>query len=134
MVLHTGDLFDSPRPALDDMHRAIAALREFAAVAPVLVIAGNHDSPALFTLFNRLLAPATGLRFMADPLRGPAGVPRYPARTPGGGDPHTVRVAALPFVRDTRLVGTFEDPSTWLDSYAERIAAMEGLLGAELAA
>jgi exonuclease SbcD len=134
LVLHTGDLFDSPRPAVEDMHRAVAALREFAAVAPVLVIAGNHDSPALFGLFNRLLAPTARLRFMAEPLRGPAGVPRYAACSPGGRDEHTIRVAALPFVRDTRLVGTFEEPSTWLTSYADRVAAMEGRLGAELTA
>lgn len=132
LVLHTGDLFDSPRPAVDDMHRAVAVLREFAAVAPVLVVAGNHDSPALFGLFNRLLAPTSRLRFIAEPLRGPAGVPRYPARTPGGRGEHTIRVAALPFVRDTRIVGTFEDPDTWLTSYADRVAAMERMLGAEL--
>jgi DNA repair protein SbcD/Mre11 len=55
LILHTGDLFETARPAVEDMQRALSALQELAATAPVLVLAGNHDSPALFRLFNSLL-------------------------------------------------------------------------------
>jgi DNA repair protein SbcD/Mre11 len=145
LIVHSGDLFDTPRPALDDMHRAVAVLHELAALAPVIVLCGNHDSPALFRLFTRLLDTDTSrgrsarpaadgrLRFIADARPGPAGVLHYPARTPGGGE-HAIRLAALPFVRESRLVDAFEEPSTWLASYADRIARIQTGLGRALGA
>src|SRR6266508_280265 len=53
LICHTGDVFDGLRPGYPEMTRAIDALEELGAVAPVVVVAGNHDSPALFRLFNR---------------------------------------------------------------------------------
>src|SRR3989442_7804691 len=40
-------LFDSYRPGAPDLARCLHALRDLSAVAPVVVVAGNHDSPAL---------------------------------------------------------------------------------------
>ena len=54
LILHTGDVFDGLRPGYAEMTFAIEVLEELAAVAPVVVLAGNHDSPALFRLFDRL--------------------------------------------------------------------------------
>src|SRR5207245_1345002 len=42
LVLHTGDLFDAPRPGYEEMTRGIDALRRLAELAPVLVLCGNH--------------------------------------------------------------------------------------------
>src|SRR4051794_40273655 len=53
-IVHTGDLFDLPRPAVADMQRGIRALQALARVAPVVVLAGNHDSPALLRLFGAI--------------------------------------------------------------------------------
>jgi exonuclease SbcD len=100
LVLHTGDLFDGVRPAVEDMRRAIAALKELAVIAPVAVLAGNHDSPALFRLFDSLLGDAhpgqqppaqPRIRFVDKARSGPAGVLRYSIDTPSGGQ--TIRVA-----------------------------------------
>jgi DNA repair protein SbcD/Mre11 len=141
LILHTGDLFDNARPAIPDMQRAIASLQELAVIAPVAIVAGNHDSPALFTVFNTLLsgnrvgargAAQPRIRFVGKALKGPAGILRYPVRTPDGD--RELRVAPLPFVRDGLIVDTMEDPATWMRSYADRIQMMETALGLELAA
>src|ERR687885_331372 len=47
LVLHTGDVFDGFRPGYVEMSFAVEALEELAALAPVVVVAGNHDFPAL---------------------------------------------------------------------------------------
>ena len=44
LIVHTGDLFDGHRPAMHEFGRAIKVLRALAEVAPVVVLAGNHDS------------------------------------------------------------------------------------------
>jgi exonuclease SbcD len=139
LIVHTGDLFETARPAVEDMQRALAALQELAVIAPVVVVAGNHDSPALFRLFNSLLSPAgpgdwtsapPRILFVDRARRGPAGIVTHQVDTPRG--EQMLRLAPLPFVRDGLIVGTMEDPATWLRSYAERVHAMEQALGAEL--
>src|SRR5690349_21199630 len=64
LILHTGDLFDGMRPAASEMVRATDSLRRLAELAPVVVIAGNHDSPTLFHVFNRLLGEGSSIRFV----------------------------------------------------------------------
>jgi DNA repair protein SbcD/Mre11 len=139
LILHTGDVFDTARPAVQDMQRATGWLRELAVFAPVAVIAGNHDSPALFRLFNSLLRDVhrsgtqdhdARIRFVDKPRNGPEGILRYPVSTRLGDQ--VLQVAALPFVRDGLIVDTMEDPATWLRSYADRIHLMESALGLEL--
>ncbi|MGH3301279.1 MAG: metallophosphoesterase family protein [Streptosporangiaceae bacterium] len=140
LILHTGDVFDTARPAVQDMQRAISWLQELAATAPVAVVAGNHDSPALFQLFNSLLSgtsPDVGdgtqprIRFVGKARGGPAGILRYAVSTSRGDN--VLQVAPLPFVRDGLIVDTMEDPATWLRSYADRVQLMEAALGRELA-
>lgn len=142
LVVHTGDLFDVARPGIDDMERGIAALQELAALTPTVVISGNHDSPALFKLFSRILSTpgaafgsdgsrAPRLNFVDKARSGAAGVLTFEVDTPSG--PQRLRLSALPFVRDGRIVDTLEDPATWLTLYAERIQTMERTLGLALA-
>src|ERR687884_146307 len=64
LVLHTGDVFDGFRPGYAEMAFAVEALEELAALAPVVVVAGNHDSPALFRLFDRLQGTEPRIRFV----------------------------------------------------------------------
>ena len=47
LIVHSGDLFDSYRPGAPDLARCLRALRDLSEVAPVVVVAGNHDSPVL---------------------------------------------------------------------------------------
>lgn len=140
LILHSGDLLDGIRPAVEDMQRATAALQELAVVAPVAVLAGNHDSPALFRLFGSLISGAgwdpvspvqPRIRFVDKVRSGPAGILRYPVDTPQG--EQVLRLAPLPFVRDGLIVDTMEDPATWMRSYSDRIQSMETALGLELA-
>jgi exonuclease SbcD len=142
LIVHTGDLFDAARPGVEDMQRGIAALQEFAGLAPTVVISGNHDSPALFRLFDRILSGA-GSAFATDG-RGPSrltfvdkpgkhgrdGVLTFEVDTASG--TQRLRLASLPFVRDGRIVDTMENPATWLTSYAERISKIEARLGLTL--
>jgi exonuclease SbcD len=130
LVLHTGDVFDGFRPGYTEMAFAVEALKELAALAPVVVIAGNHDSPALFRLFDRLQGVDPRIRFV-DRVRPPAdgGVLDLP-----GADGEIVRLAFLPFVHANRMVDRFEDASTWTATYSERIQRIEEELERGLAA
>lgn len=125
LILHTGDVFDGFRPGYAELTRGIDALQELAAIAPVVVVAGNHDSPALFRLFNRLQAEDRRIRFV-DQARPPedGGVLEFSCK---GGE--VIRLAALPFVHANRMVERFEDPSTWMATYADRIHRIEDALG-----
>jgi exonuclease SbcD len=100
LVLHSGDLFDFGRPTVEDMKMAHDMLRRLGEVAPVLVLAGNHDSPTLFDLFNELLGPASPVHFVGNP-RSPSagGLLERP-----GADGETALVAMVPFVHANRAV------------------------------
>src|SRR5919205_1565185 len=130
LVVHTGDVFDGFRPGYAEMAFAVEALEELAALAPVVVVAGNHDSPALFRLFDRLQGTEPRIRFV-DRVRPPAegGVLDLP-----GADGEVVRIAFLPFVHANRMVDRFEDASTWTATYSERIQRIEEELERGLAA
>ena len=65
LIVHTGDLFDAVRPAYPEMARGVNALQELAMTAPVVVLCGNHDSPALFDLFDQLIGPASRVHFVS---------------------------------------------------------------------
>src|SRR5581483_5931490 len=108
-----------------EMRRGIDALQALAAIAPVVVVAGNHDSPALFRLFNRLQGEDRRIHFI-DQARPPedGGVLEFE----GPGD-EVIRLAPLPFVHANRMVERFEDPSTWMTTYADRIHLIEDALG-----
>jgi exonuclease SbcD len=142
LIIHTGDLFDVARPGVEDMQRGIAALQELAGIAPTVVICGNHDSPPLFRLFNRILSgPGSAfgnegggpsrLTFIDKPgAHGKDGVLTFEIDT--GFGQQRLRLASLPFVRDGRIVDTMEDAATWLTSYAERISKIEAALDVAL--
>lgn len=131
LVIHTGDLFDHGRPGADDMTVAIDALRRLAVHCPVVVLAGNHDSPALFEVFERLLHLATGdanIRFIPR-ARPPAdgGILDFPV-----GD-QRIRLAPLPFVHPNQLLDVFAiDETKWMADYTGQVRLIEEALGAGL--
>lgn len=129
VICHTGDLFDHVRPAYSDMARGITALQELAAIAPVVVLCGNHDSPALFAVFAQMLGSGSRIHFV-DKARLPVdgGVLHFDT---GGGE--VLRLASLPFVHANRMVDAFEDPATWMADYADRIHYIESALAKGLA-
>ncbi|ARH89004.1 metallophosphoesterase family protein [Streptomyces sp. MOE7] len=102
LIVHSGDLFHSARPSARDLVRATRTLAELAAIAPTVVVAGNHDSPAFFEFFEVLAGPSVG--------RGLFFVGRYRPADEGGvftfdacGGQERIRLAALPFVHPNRF-------------------------------
>jgi exonuclease SbcD len=121
LIVHTGDLFESIRPAYEDMDRGIRALYALAEVAPVVLLCGNHDSPALLRLFAKLLGDERRIHFV-DRAR-PAddgGILTFGSRRG-----ETIRLANLPFIHANRMVPAFERPDTWMVAYADRIQLIQ---------
>src|SRR5688572_9881939 len=116
LIIHAGDLFDAVRPPYEEMTLGLDTLRELAAIAPTVVVCGNHDSPVLFRIFQKLLGDEARLRFI-DRARRPAegGILDYPVGR------QRLRLAPLPFVHQNRLVEAFEDPGQRTVAYADRI-------------
>lgn len=140
VIVHTGDLFDQSRPAVEDLRRGFSYLQELAGIAPVIVLAGNHDSPALFEVFNLLLS--FGGVTAGDRLHF---VPRARMAESGGilvfpgddrnGTQEQIRVAPVPFVPQDALLDVFGTrPEQWTASYADQIALLEENLANGLAA
>lgn len=73
-ILVAGDLYDRALPPVEAVRLADEALRRLAEVAPVVVISGNHDSPARLRFGASLLARA-GLHLRTDPLAVGEAVP-----------------------------------------------------------
>lgn len=128
LVVHSGDVFDALRPAYPDLQWGVDALRELAAVAPTVVLCGNHDSPALFTFLGRLLGPEARLRFVPRALPPEMG---GVLELPGRGD-EVVRIAPVPFIHANRIVPLLEDPATWMTSYADRVDRVQQTLAGGL--
>lgn len=130
LIVHTGDLFDATAPAFDDMRLGIEMLDELAEIAPVVVLAGNHDSPKLFRVFSMLRGPEARVRFI-DRARAPGngGILTFPAR-----DGQAIRLAAIPFVRSTNFLEEFAAPEDWSSVYADNVGRVEDVLGQALRA
>ncbi|MEV0056161.1 exonuclease SbcCD subunit D [Saccharopolyspora shandongensis] len=128
LIVHSGDLFDHARPSVPDISKAATVLQELAAVSPVVVVRGNHDSPLLFRLYTQLLGPDSGIYFIDEP-RDPdkGGVLRF-----HGADDTVLRLGVLPFVHAGRAIDAFGDVGHWRTAYAERIGRMEHALAAEM--
>ena len=58
LILHAGDLFDAARPVYEALETGVQALGRLAEIAPTVVLSGNHDSPALFRVIDRLAEAA----------------------------------------------------------------------------
>ena len=93
---------------MEDLRRGFSYLQEFAAVAPTVVLAGNHDSPPLFEVFNLLLsfgdlAGQDRLRFVPRAWMAEAGgILRFPGDDRPGVQ-EEIRLAPVPFVPQNAL-------------------------------
>ncbi len=97
LIVHSGDLFDTVRPAQEVLHQAARAARELAAIAPTFFVSGNHDSVRLFRFLDEFVGergePEPRLRFVTR-----AGV--LPPRTLPSGE--ELRLGFLPFFHPNR--------------------------------
>ena len=98
VIVHTGDLFDHGRPGADDQRLAAEALSRLAEIAPVVVVAGNHDPGVVLDRTWDTLATLGGaspVHFRGQ-IRQPddGGIVPIAARDGNA----TVYVATVPFV------------------------------------
>lgn len=128
LVLHTGDLFDRSLPAGEDVKFAADTLGRLAAIAPVLVLCGNHDGRATFAGFDRFCAIGPRrLRLLPQiDVRDP--VLTWP--TASGGRLRVVAVPYLPLAAAgfrSIAEGTIAE-----GAYADRVRQVWAIAGAAL--
>ena len=141
LIVHTGDLFDGHRPAMQELGRAIKVVRALADVAPVVLLAGNHDSAVAMEVLGVALgddhpddvaagaydpyAPTSHrIRVHARPSTAVRGaVATYPTRTGG-----LVRLVALPFVHANRVLTDFDDLLEANATYNDSLRKIIGVL------
>ena len=140
LIVHSGDLFDAYRPSAPDLRRSLRVLRDLSRVAPVVVLAGNHDSPALMEALDFAVnafvedaspGAAPRLRFVSRALHPrDGGILDYPA---SGGD-QRIRLALLPFIHQNRFLDSFTSPGTATRDYAQHLRDVQAGLMAGLRA
>jgi exonuclease SbcD len=138
LIVHSGDLFDAYKPSPSDLRRCLGALRDLSDVAPVVVLAGNHDSPILMealdfavNAFTDNAAPGAPPRLRFVPkARHPrdGAILDYPAR---GGE-QRIRLAPLPFIHQNRFLDSFTSPGTATRDYAQHLRDVQAGLTAGL--
>ncbi|NNL46874.1 MAG: exonuclease SbcCD subunit D [Acidimicrobiia bacterium] len=117
LVLHSGDLFDRPQPSVAALQIAFRGLVDLSdhGKRPVVVIAGNHDSPSLF----EALAPFFEAHniFLVGAIKRPdeGGVLEIP--TSSG----RAVVSCFPFLREGRVVDFVKEADEWYKHYADRL-------------
>lgn len=138
LIVHSGDLFDSYRPGASDLARCLRTLRDLSEVAPVVVVAGNHDSPVFMEVLD-FAVTAFGdpksdgvprVKFVPRARRArDGGILDYPVR---GGE-QRVRVATLPFIHQNRFLDEFTaSPATATRNYAQHLREVQADLGSGL--
>ncbi|MEW1926796.1 exonuclease SbcCD subunit D [Streptomyces sp. NPDC088360] len=137
LIVHSGDLFDASRPGLDDLRRAAQALRRLGEIAPVVVVAGNHDTRNVLA-FLEFILNGTGIgedgqarvRFATDARPDGLLVADYPTRD----GELTLRIGALPYLHPNRFAYDFTDPALTTATYAERLRTVQADVYRRLAA
>jgi exonuclease SbcD len=116
-VLHSGDVFDRPLPPIDALHVAFDGLVALSdgGRRPVVVIAGNHDSPGFF----EALAPffARHNIHLVGEIKRPDEGGVLDLETPGG----RAVVSCFPFLREGRAFNVWERAEEHYKKYADRL-------------
>lgn len=130
IVVHSGDLFDRPTPSPEVLKVALEGLVGLAAGGerPVVVVAGNHDSPELFETLAPYLGPfgvhLVG-RIKAPEEGGVLSLPVGEARA---------LIACFPFLRAAQTVDFMERADAWYGLYADRVRRLTERYSEALAA
>lgn len=128
LVVVAGDTFDSASPGPTSEEIVWRTLLDLSEIAPVLVVAGNHDNPGRLDAVAPILDRA-GIKVV--------GAPRSPV---DGGVIHLarlgVKVALLPFVSQRGIVKVEEimgaDPDQHAGAYEDRMRRVISHLTAEM--
>ncbi len=130
LILVSGDVFDRPIPPVDALALGLEALQRLAALAPVIAVAGNHDSPELFdALAPFLRAQGKGVHLVGAIRRPGEGAILGPEELDV-----PAAVACFPFLREGRVVDFMRDTGAWYGEYAERVAGIAAAYNRELVA
>ncbi|MFV0257845.1 MAG: exonuclease SbcCD subunit D [Acidimicrobiales bacterium] len=123
LVVVAGDLFDTAAPTAESERITYRGLLDLAEVAPVVVIAGNHDAPRRLEAVTPLLALGRVSVVASPRAPGDGGVIVH---TTEDGTP--VRVACLPFVSQRAIVRSdalMDNPAYRnAQTYADRLAVV----------
>jgi exonuclease SbcD len=126
-VLVVGDMFETAAPPPDAEEVVYRALLDLAAVAPVVVVGGNHDNPRRLDAVAPLLELG-GVHLLGAPARPDDGGLLRLLLTSG----EELRVARLPFVSQRGIVRAEELLELGSDErsgiYRDRVAAVLGAL------
>lgn len=129
LVLHSGDLFDRALPPVEALRIALDGLVGLTAGGerPVVVVAGNHDSPDLFEALAPFVAHF-GIH-MVGRIKPPGDGGVLTVETGAG----TAHVACFPFLRQAQTVDFMERADAWYGKYADRIRLITERYSAHLA-
>ena len=128
VIINSGDLIDHSKVSHTEIERVVDALVELAAIAPTVVVAGNHDNFSQMRYLDRL-GRLNRLYFVNKPI----GIGGDHLVLPGL-DGNTLRLGALPFVSAERSIDVFDDPRRWAGAYRARIADLQARITAGLTA
>jgi exonuclease SbcD len=128
LVVVSGDVFDRPIPPVHALAMGFEALRSLAQIAPVVAVAGNHDSPDLFDALAPLMRPQGLGVHLVGALRRPDDGGVLGPDVLGVG----AAVAVFPFLREGRVIDVMHDAGRWYGAYADRVAAIGAALNDEL--
>ena len=117
-MLVSGDVFDRPIPPVDALALGLAALLRLAERRPVVVVAGNHDSPELFEALAPLLRDRAGVHLVGI---DPAARRRRRARARRARRAGGRRRASRSCGRGASSTSC-ATPGEWYGEYAERVA------------
>lgn len=118
LVLVSGDVFDRPIPPVEALALGIEALLRLAARRPVVVVAGNHDSPDLFEALAPLLREQGRGVHLVGTIKRPDDGGLLGADVLGV----DAVVACFPFLREGRVIDFMRDAGEWYGEYAGRVA------------
>jgi exonuclease SbcD len=117
LVLHSGDLFDRSLPPVEALQAGLEGLVSLSGAGrrPVVVVAGNHDSPDLFEALAPFLE-GFGVHLVGRIKRPDQG--GVLDLETGAGPAH---VAAFPFLKAAQVVDFMERADRWYGGYADRV-------------
>jgi len=125
LVVHSGDVFDASRPPYPAMELAVHAFARLSAIAPTVVLAGNHDSVGLLRVLHDLagLSNPRRLWFVTEPSVLSFAV-----------DERDVALACVPFVHPNAVMDLLKvNAAKWEGTYADAIRQVNATLLAEAA-
>jgi len=129
LVIHSGDVFDRPIPPVSALELALEGLVRLTdgGKRPVVAIAGNHDSPALFETLARFLV-GQNIHLVGE-VKAPEKGGVQDLITPSG----RAVISCFPFLREGRTFNVWQPPDEHYKRYADRLAAISNAYAREAA-